>query len=82
MSCLYSPELHVGQVKSAATLERIFKGGLFIIENLSLEPNRNKPWDLDRALVTEEPLLHISHPGASAGKMSNLVEAFSPDGIL
>ena len=49
---------------------------------MSLEPDRNKPWDLDRALVTEEPLLHISHPGASTGTMSNLVEAFSPDGIL
>ena len=29
----------------------------------------HKPWDLDGALVTKEPLVNVSHPGAGTGTL-------------
>ena len=88
MNWLYSPELHVGQVKSAATLEWIFKGGLFIIENLLCHLNQTQTnlgistehwWQKNRCSTSA---ILVDDPGASTGTMSELLEAFSPDGIL
>ena len=28
-----------------------------------------KPWNLNRALVTKEPLVNVSHPGAGTGTL-------------
>ena len=68
-----SPELHVGHVKSAATLKK--SGFQAKYSHMSQRPclhitcNMHTPWDLQGALVAKEALLNVSHPGAGNGTL-------------